>query len=144
MGAITTADKLAEVRKELGYRRGVYARLVTEGRMTQGEAERRIAVMEAIQANYEALALSEQQQGEMFGEGGAVRVHIVTPEECETADVVVCAPKDTWTPFPDNEEGECSVCGHPIIFRPHAPKRPPKVCLECALAHAEAMGATKQ
>jgi len=50
---ISRADKLGEVRRELGFRRRVYARQVAIGRMTQDAADRGIAVMEAIAADYE-------------------------------------------------------------------------------------------
>jgi len=66
---------------------------------------------------------------------------VATPEECEKADVVVCARKGTPTPFTDNLEAPCSVCGAILIHRPHAPTRPPKMCIECAM---EMAGATKQ
>lgn len=61
-------------------------------------------------------------------------IEIVSEAEAETADFVVCAPKGSWTPFTDNLEGLCMLCGIAVIFRPHAPKKPPKICLACMIA----------
>jgi chorismate mutase len=50
----TPADKLKSVERELGYRRRVYARRVAEMKMRQGDADREIAIFEAIAADYRA------------------------------------------------------------------------------------------
>lgn len=59
-------------------------------------------------------------------------IEIVGNEEAERAQAVVCV-RDYGQKFPwdDNEKGVCSICEHPIVFRPHAPKTPPKICVEC-------------
>lgn len=44
---ITLKDMAAECRREVEFRRRVYARFVAEGKMRQGDADRKIAVMEA-------------------------------------------------------------------------------------------------
>lgn len=62
-----------------------------------------------------------------------IPLHIVSLEEAEEADYVVCARKDTPTPFTDNEEGTCCQCGCAVVFRPHAPKTPPRLCFECMI-----------
>jgi hypothetical protein len=51
---ITDAVKLAEVRKEVEYRWFVYPKRVAAGKMKQAEMDRRIAVMRAVMADYEA------------------------------------------------------------------------------------------
>lgn len=58
----------------------------------------------------------------------------VDPEEAERASAVLCVRDlgQEW-PWDDNEKGFCSVCQHPIVFRPHSPKTPPKICIECML-----------
>jgi len=66
---------------------------------------------------------------------------IVTPAEAEKADIVVCCRKGTPSPFDDNVEGVCSMCGHAIFFRPTAPSMPPKACMQCVV---EQLGTTKQ
>ena len=47
-------DKLGELRQEIAMRRHVYGRQVANGRMKQDKADRGIAIMEAIAADYEA------------------------------------------------------------------------------------------
>lgn len=60
-------------------------------------------------------------------------IDIVTQDEAELADFVVCVRIGTPTPFKDNLEGECCKCRHRVILRPHAPKIPKRICMECAL-----------
>lgn len=47
-------EKLDTVRREISMRRRVYPRWVEAGRMKQDKADREIAVMESIAADYEA------------------------------------------------------------------------------------------
>jgi hypothetical protein len=56
----TTEDKRQAIDRELRYRRHVYARRVANGQMTQQLADRQIAVMEAILADYQQAAQSER------------------------------------------------------------------------------------
>lgn len=56
---ITTADKRREAERELAMRRRVYPRMVETGRMLKVDADRQIAVMEAIAADY--------QERDLFG-----------------------------------------------------------------------------
>lgn len=58
--------------------------------------------------------------------------NIVSDEEAEEADAVVCAPLAD-SPFEDNVHTECAECGCQIMHRPHAPKKPKKICMECAI-----------
>jgi len=73
--------------------------------------------------------------------GDAIRIPIVSAEQAEQCDFVVCVRKGAFSPFIDNEAGRCSVCDHVVVFRPWMPKKPPRLCLECA---AEMARATKQ
>lgn len=50
---VTDEMKRDECKREVGYRRRVYARLVAEGKMKRDDADRRIAIMEAMQADYQ-------------------------------------------------------------------------------------------
>lgn len=50
----TDDDKRAAAEREVKFRRRVYARRVAEGRMRQEQADREIAVMESIAADYKA------------------------------------------------------------------------------------------
>lgn len=56
----TNQQKLDAVKRELGYRRHVYARRVAAGQMTQAKADHEIGVMEAIVEDYEKLAAPER------------------------------------------------------------------------------------
>ena len=64
-------------------------------------------------------------------------IQVVSEEEAEEADVVVCNTADMWTPFRDNVQTDCAECGTPIYHRPHAPRKPRKICLNCAAALSE-------
>jgi hypothetical protein len=63
MTEITNAAKLACARREVSMRRRAYPRWVSEGRngWTQARADAEIAIMEAIAADYEALAKAEAE-----------------------------------------------------------------------------------
>ncbi len=56
----TAADKLECLERELTYRKRVYPRRVMEHRMTQGLADRQIALMEDIIRDYVLLASRER------------------------------------------------------------------------------------
>lgn len=56
----TAADKLRCAERGLRQRRRVYPRLVESGRMTQAEADRETACMEAIAADYRAQVAAEK------------------------------------------------------------------------------------
>lgn len=60
MAEYTTDEKRKAALRELGQRRHVYPKLVASGRMTQAEADYQIAVMDAIRADYEAIAVKER------------------------------------------------------------------------------------
>jgi hypothetical protein len=62
-------------------------------------------------------------------------IDVVDDHEAEECAMMVCAKKGMPTPFTDNLEGECETCGQAIIFRPDAPKRPRKVCMDCVMEH---------
>ena len=53
-------DKLDCVQREIGKRKHVYARLVSEGKLSQAKATREIACMEAIAKDLEPLAAKER------------------------------------------------------------------------------------
>lgn len=60
-------------------------------------------------------------------------IHVVTAEEAEAVDAVVCLRKeDDPGYFRDNLTGICNDCGAEVVFRPTAPKAPIRVCLKCA------------
>lgn len=59
MTTFTAEQKRKAVERELSYRRHVYPRRVSEGRMKQSAADEQIAIFEAIRDDYAA-----QEQGE--------------------------------------------------------------------------------
>jgi hypothetical protein len=72
---------------------------------------------------------------------GGIPVQIGSEEECEATDFVVCVPRSCFPRdkcFPDNVETVCCDCGTAVIHRPYAPKRPPRICIGCMIARAEA------
>lgn len=58
--------------------------------------------------------------------------HVVTAEEAEQADFVVCVRAGRPSIFTDNQFGVCAHCQSQIYFRPSIPTRPVKICVECA------------
>lgn len=60
-----------------------------------------------------------------------LKVQVASDEECEAADFVVCAAMTVPLYFADNLTGPCSDCGDLLQWRPHAPKKPPKICVRC-------------
>lgn len=60
-------------------------------------------------------------------------IKIVSDEDAERADFVVCLRVGASSPFTDNETGTCTRCGHAIFFRPYVPQKPPKICMQCAV-----------
>ena len=49
---ITNEQKLACIKRELGYRTRVYPRLIENGSMTKEQADRQIGIMQAIADDY--------------------------------------------------------------------------------------------
>ena len=56
---VPAIDKLRAIEREIGFRRVVYPHRVTDGKMTQRQADWQLRVMEAIRDDYLALAKSE-------------------------------------------------------------------------------------
>ena len=71
-------------------------------------------------------------------------IKVVSDEEANEADFVVCMRVGSPSPFRDNVEGVCSHCGHAIFFRPYMPPKPRKICVECAVDLAHASGSPIQ
>ena len=68
MTAIPLKDQIAEVGRELGMRKGVYAKWVASGKMTQEDSDRRIALMDAV---YRTLKWLEANREKVLMVGGA-------------------------------------------------------------------------
>ncbi len=65
MSKFTNQEKADEVRREVGYRQRVYARLVSEGKMHYTEQQRRIGIMQAILDDYQKLDAADRP--DLFG-----------------------------------------------------------------------------
>ncbi|MHB8574931.1 MAG: hypothetical protein ACYDCQ_06310 [Dehalococcoidia bacterium] len=59
-------------------------------------------------------------------------ISIVGQANGDSADYVVCARNGTGYSHADDVRSVCAVCGGGIHYRPYAPARPPKICLDCA------------
>ena len=64
--AVTNADKLKCAAREFAYRDRVYPRWVEAGRMSQAKADRELAVMAAIMADYSKLVMDEAERGRLL------------------------------------------------------------------------------
>ena len=64
--AIDAQEKLKAVRRELAFRRSLYPKWVKAGRIDQEKADREIAVMEAIAADYEEVIRINSPQGTLL------------------------------------------------------------------------------
>ena len=62
------------------------------------------------------------------------RTKVVTQSEVEKSEYLVCGP---YSHYEDDIHGECSLCGNSIVWRPHGPKSPKKICLNCFLIEAK-------
>lgn len=65
------------------------------------------------------------------------KFNIISQEDAEEVDCVVCLRiselPDGKPYFKDDVRVPCAGCGAPILHRPTAPRKPPKVCGQCAL-----------
>jgi len=70
-------------------------------------------------------------------DGGTLPIEIVSEEEAEKAEAVVCNTTDIPSMLPQSRlaYGNCAWCGKAIYWsRITAPKKPPKVCIHCMIA----------
>lgn len=64
-------------------------------------------------------------------------MQVVSDEEAEHCDFLVCVPATWPSRFTDNFKGVCCHCGVEVIYRWHAPRKPKKICLECMVKQGE-------
>lgn len=62
MTRFSSSDKAIEARREVRQRQRVYSRLVGEGKMNGKSADRQIAIMEEIAADYAERAEADEQE----------------------------------------------------------------------------------
>jgi hypothetical protein len=75
---------------------------------------------------------SRDGQDQDPGDSAGPPFHVVSAEQAEPADLVACVTDETPSYFADDVHTVCADCGVPIRHRPHVPRRPRKVCLDCA------------
>lgn len=63
--------------------------------------------------------------------GSNEKLEVAKPGDGEDVDVVVCRLITDPLMFPDNLVAPCSKCFRLVQFRPHAPKKPQRICDEC-------------
>ena len=69
------------------------------------------------------------------------RFEIDDDGNADHADIVVCARLTSPLMMPDNKIGFCAECGEAIQYRPHVPKSPRKMCMECVVPLATKLAA---
>ena len=60
-----------------------------------------------------------------------------------SADVLVCVPVTMPLVLPDNKVDDCAACGRRIQYRPTAPRKVTRMCVDCVkeeIAEKEARG----
>lgn len=60
-------------------------------------------------------------------------IKVTSQEDAEKADFYICMPAITPALFADDIYDDCTKCGTRVRLRPHAPKAPKRLCMECAL-----------
>jgi hypothetical protein len=70
-------------------------------------------------------------------EFGGGSISVVSDEEAEECDYLVCVTADTPSSFPDNLVGFCCECRVPVIYRWHAPRKPKRICMRCMVEMTE-------
>jgi hypothetical protein len=93
--------------------------------------------------HFRAIAHRKAGRGQLLPVGERVSIkgiecEVVDDAKADTADMVVCVEATQPLIFADNMTGPCADCGMVLQWRPHSPKRPPKVCMECAMERVEA------
>lgn len=59
-------------------------------------------------------------------------VNVVSTDDAEAAEYVVCVRATDFSPYKDNVFSFCCECGEKVQHRPHVPTVPKKICLKCA------------
>jgi hypothetical protein len=62
-----------------------------------------------------------------------VEVEVVPTGSVEDATAIICAQFEPGVTYPNSVLDACSRCGAVVWTRRHAPKKPPRLCLPCAL-----------
>lgn len=63
---------------------------------------------------------------------GGVPIKVCSDAEAEQMQYLVCMPAGP-SEFEDNLTGFCCKCGTKVMYRWHAPRKPPRICINCIL-----------
>ncbi len=66
LAIFTYREKMQCAQREVNFRRYVYAKRVAAGKMKQADADKQIAIMESIAADYGVLADEEEKRGRLL------------------------------------------------------------------------------
>jgi hypothetical protein len=58
-------------------------------------------------------------------------IEVVSDEDAEKVDYLVCIPLGVPSLFTDNLKGVCCKCGVDVQYRWHAPRKPKRICIDC-------------
>lgn len=72
----TALEKFGEARREVAMRRRVYPHFVERGKLKQEDADRQIAVMEAIAEDYRPAAEEEKRAAEAAAEANKKQMNL--------------------------------------------------------------------
>ena len=70
-------------------------------------------------------------------------IPIISDDDAENVDFLVCSRARDELLLPDNFVGECCVCGVKVEYRWHAPRKPKRICMECAIEQMQEEQAKK-
>jgi hypothetical protein len=74
---ITALQKYAEAKREVAMRRHVYPRWIANGRLKQEDADRQIAIMEAIVEDYRIPAEKEKRMADAAAEAAKSQMKLL-------------------------------------------------------------------
>lgn len=65
-------------------------------------------------------------------------VHMESVEECEKAEVhICCRTSEIAVTFTPSVKGNCARCGEEIWMAVDSPKKPQKICMQCAVKYLD-------
>lgn len=60
-----------------------------------------------------------------------IPITIVSDDDAEDCEYLVCMPAGYPSKFTDNFKGFCCRCGCEVIYRWYAPRKPKRICVAC-------------
>jgi hypothetical protein len=59
-----------------------------------------------------------------------IPVQVVSQKEAEEANMLVCGFSSNYR---DDVQARCRMCDRIVYHRPHAPVKPPRICMDCVV-----------